>query len=434
MKKFILMLVFLLSFMFVFGGIASALEVKAKGSWRVHTNYVMNKEFDKDTKYDRFNAWQRARTIFEFVSSDNVKGVLQFEIGDTKWGKDDGALNTDGKNIKTKHAYLDFKVLDTQVKAGLQPLELPSVFGSHILSADVGAFLVSRQLTDMFGLTLGWARPYDQDDINPIRTDKHWNDEVDVFLLVVPVALDGLTLNPFFVVSKFGKDYLNTPSNATMYHGGLNFELSMFNPVVLKGDFNYGHVKWNDNFKQSGWVAVLAAQYKMDLFTPELFGFYETGEDKDFRNSKTMPVIGTDGGAFGPGVGLGSNTEFNMDNLLRDALYVMHSDYQNQEGALGVKGVGAALRDIQLVDKLSHEVVVYYVVGNNHENNYSLMTTKDKYYEANFNTKYQIYESLALVLETAYGKLKLDDLGTGSRGSMFEDGMVRVVGGFVYKF
>lgn len=434
MKKFILMLVFLLSFMFVFSGIASAMEIKAKGSWRVHANYVMNTDFDKDTKYDRFNAWQRARTVFEFIASDNLKGVLQFEIGDTKWGKDDGALNTDGKNIKTKHAYLDFNVFDTQVKAGLQPIALPSVFGSHILSADVAAFLVSKQVTDMFGVTLGWARPYDQEDIHPYRTDKHWNDEVDVFLMVVPVTMNGLKLNPFVVMSNFGKDFLGEESNAKMYHGGLNFEVLMFNPFVLKGDFNYGYVKWNDNNKQSGWVAVLAAQYQMDLFTPEVFGFYETGEDKVFNDSKTMPVIGTDGGAFGPGIGYGSNTEFNMDNLLRSALYSMFDDYQNQEGAMGLKGVGFALRDITLIDKLSHDVVLYYVMGNNHKDNVFLMTTEDKYYEANFNSSYKIYENLSLILETAYGKLKLDDLGTNGRGYMFEDGMVRVVGGFAYKF
>ncbi|HDQ39590.1 MAG TPA: hypothetical protein ENN39_00970 [Desulfonatronum sp.] len=433
MKRFAV-LALLAAFILGSVGIAQAVEIKAKGVWRVHANYIKNRDFNGDTKEDNFFAMQRARTIFEFIASENLKAVLQFEIGNTRWGgPGGGALNTDGTNVKTKHAYLQFKLPNTEVdiKAGLQGVALPSTMGSHILSADVAAFVASIPFNDMLGLTLGWARPYDLETVNPDDPTEKWDDEVDVFMAILPVSLDGVSLKPFVAYSRWGKDFTGSGKNANMWHGGLNFAVTMLDPIAIKGDFNYGTVKWATGYKQNGWIADLAVEYKMDMVTPQIFGFYESGEKSNSTDSKRMPVIGTDGGAFGPGVALGQQTTFGGgDSFVRSLL----GGYQNLEGAIGAWGIGAALRNITFMEDLSHNLVAYYAKGTNANEYWGLMTKKDKLWEVDFNTKYQMYENLALVLELAYAKVDLNDFGTGFRGDIADDGLYRGILGFVYSF
>ncbi|PTN38450.1 outer membrane homotrimeric porin [Desulfonatronum sp. SC1] len=443
MRRF-LVLALLTVFVFGFSGAAQAVELKAKGSWRVHFNAIKNPTFDKDEKWDTFAAMQRMRTNFDFIASENLKGVLQLEIGDITWGGEDGgALADRAVNIKTRYAYIDFKLPGTNMdfRAGRQDVTLPSTLGSHILEDDVAAMLTHLPFNEAVGLTLGWARAYDHARVNPDDITKKWDDEVDVFLGVLPISLDGINLNPIVVYSRWGKDFnlyeLDNPKNANMWHAGLNIEVSLLDPVSILGDVNYGQVTWAEDFKQSGWIGALAVQYAMDMMTPEVFFLYESGEGADFRDgrkSKRMPVIGTDGGSVATGIGYGGATEFADDNFVRGLLAEIDPmGYQADEGAVGLWAVGAALRDITFIEDLSHEFVVSYARGTNHKDNLNLMTTKDSYWEVDFNTNWRMYENLALVLELAYGKLKLDDMNIG-RSDLAKDALYRGALGFVYDF
>lgn len=427
-------------------GIAQAVEIKAGGVWRVSGNWIKNPDFNSDVKNDDFNAWQRLRTQFQFIASENLKGVLELEIGNFRWGQ--GGPSERPNNVKTRFAFIDFKLPNTDVntRAGVQLLTLPNTFGSHILWSEAGAVVVNAPLTDMVGLTLGWGRLWDRDTVSPEDTTEKWDDEVDVFMAVLPVTLDGLKLSPFAVYTRLGKESgfygfagQDSPKNANMWHGGLNFNLSMLDPIVIKGDLNYGTVKWAENYKQSGWVGVLAAEYKMDMVTPQLFGFWETGESSTYAtgdDSKRMPVIHTTGGAFGPGVSLGWNTSFAADSFLRILLAgTDQGGYQDRDGAIGMWAVGAALRNITFMDQLSHDLVAFYGKGTNDEANVGLMTKKDTYWEANFNSRYKLYENLSLILELAYANVSLDQLNVGqAREDLAKDNLYRGVLGIVYSF
>lgn len=456
MKRFAV-LALLAAFILGTVGVAQAVEIKAKGTWRVHFNVVDNPDFGfiqgltgERAEYDRFSAEQRMRTIFEFVASENLKGVLHLEIGNLRWGgPNGGALNADGTNWKTKHAYINFKLPGTavDVRAGIQPVALPSTLGSRILAADVGAVVANVPFNDMLGLTFGWARAFDQDKYNDEDISRKWDDELDVFMGVLPINMDGISLNPFVAYSRWGKDLTGWDKNANMYHLGLNFAVTMLDPIGILGDFNYGHVNWDTNFKQKGWAADLAVQYAMDMVTPQLFFAYETGEKSNYwrgtEDSNRMPVIGTDGGDWGPGVGTSWKTSFNGGAYVRDYLAVLDvlailsgqraDPYQSLEGTLGLWAVGAALRNINFMENLSHELVAYYAKGTNHKDNVFLMTTKDNYWEVNFNTNYQMYENLSVILELAYGKLSLDDMGM-NRGDLADKALKRGAFGVVYKF
>ncbi|WP_028573460.1 outer membrane homotrimeric porin [Desulfonatronum lacustre] len=462
MKRLVCLAV-LVAFILGTAGMASAIELKAKGWWRVHFNYLDNWDFgamqqaspNKDrSEYDRFDALQRMRTQFEFVANENLKGVLQMEIGNARWGADNFDLGAGGRsnNIKTRFAYLDFNFPGTpvNVKAGRQPVALPSTMGSHILESEGTGVLVGVPFSDMAGLTLGWVRAFNHDRANPDDITKKWDDEVDAFVAVVPVTLDGLKLNPFAAYTRWGKDFTGTDKNANMMHFGLNFDVSMLNPIGIKGDLNYGTMKWNDkpSVKQSGWVAVLAVDYAMDMMTPTVFGWYESGEDKDFAtggDSKRMPTIETYGGAFGPGVGFGQQTTMAGDSYFRYMLAGMEfagtgnlwDVWQNAEGAVGSVALGAGLKKIQFIDGVSHDLTAFYMKGTNHKDNIHLFTKEDNYWEVTFNNRWQMYENLALLAEFAYAKVNLDDLstrGADRRSDWFDKAMKLGKVGFIFNF
>jgi len=461
MKRFAV-LALLAAFILGTVGVAQAVELKVSGTWRVQFNHINNADFDDRgvTAADKFAAMQRMRTTFEFIANENLRGVLQLEIGDLTWGRGiGGAIGTDGINIETRHAFINFTVPNTavDVRAGLQAVALPSTLGSHILAADVGALTAHVPFNDMVGLTMGWARPFDV-AADARTAGRLHDDEVDVFYGVLPVRLEGARLNPFIAITRIGRDphpVLDLPAladTATMWHTGLNFRVDMWDPIRILGDLNYGTVELDrvapaPDLEQSGWIGLLAVQYAMDMVTPRIFGVYESGEDANFllpanNKSDRMPVINTDGGAFGPGVGLGTRTAFAGSNYLRALLDDFDPmAFQAGQGAVGLWALGFALLDIKSMDKLSHEFVTYYARGTNHRNNWNLLTTEDSYREVNLNTTYQMYENLAIILELAYGKVELDGL-TGAAAAdrraaipnMADDAMTRGVLGMVYRF
>lgn len=467
MKRFAILAI-MAAFILGTVAMASAVELKARGSWRANANWTDNLNFqDADNtdgdgqSEDDFNIQERARVYFDFIANENVKAVLGLEIGDFRWGQDEAAdLTSDNtKIIEVRHAYLDFNLPETQinVKAGLQYVALPGAFGSNIFGADVAALVTTIPVNEMVSVVAGWARPYDRYKEDGKDTNNNSrNDETDVAFLVVPVKLDGVALNPFFAYAWIGKDsYLpadkegwggsnigldldrngtadgSLTDDATAWWAGLNFKVTMFDPIVIDGDINYGRVDGEVNvgggdkedLEISGWFFDLAASYKMDMMTPQVFFVYSTGLDDDSLDSgdklkmNWFPVYYADD--FAPTTFGFAGSSFQYDSEIGSR-------------ASGLWAVGFALRDIKLVDKLSHEFIVMYARGTNDENcikELSLpadtLTEKDSLWEIDFNTKYQMYENLAAIVELGYIKANYDEDvkvdATDKRGDNFAD-------------
>ena len=92
---------------------AGAVEIKAKGTWEILSEWSNVAPLNGPN--DRFATLQRLRTQVEIISSNALKGVVFFEIGDTNWGKasEGGALGTDAKNIEVRYSYVDWQVPNT---------------------------------------------------------------------------------------------------------------------------------------------------------------------------------------------------------------------------------------------------------------------------------------------------------------------------------
>lgn len=460
MKKLIA-LVALLGLVLGMAATASAeLDIKGRGSWRVQFNLTDNLsdfDFDDDRGEDDYNVQQRIRTRFRFVFNENVLGELYTEIGDITWGRGAGDLNTDGIAIEVKRAFIQWFWPETKVlfTAGLQNVDFPHsgafnnmVFGGN----DVGAFVVSIPVNEMIGVTLGYARPIDLDD-------EGLNDEFDIIMAAVPVTMDGVSITPWIAYSWLSpadaadtvvtEDYdgdgdtdeteitaygilgSKGPGSAfaltlpqSFFTGistdgdddeeslhpwwiGLNSKVDMFDPFVFYFDFIYGavaNIDSTDSFDDpslSGWMADLMFEYTgLDYFTPQLMFVYASGADEDDADDGEINLLPVISSGFNIGGTLVGGSNFTTDAGFPGGGFWL---------------VGLALRDISFVEKLSHEIIFLYAQGTSDQETaapgflFSRFTEDESYFEVDFNHRYQIYESLAAILELAYANLDTDD-------------------------
>ncbi len=434
---------------------ASAIDLKATGVWDFAGGWTENvgfpdsgHGFSSQNDQDSWSARQRLRTQVNFIASEQLQGVLAFEIGTLDWGSNNswsngrtgtrsgGALDADGVNVETRRAYIDWLVpnSDISVRMGIQNLALPGAagMGNPIISDDVAGIVVSTPFNDFIGATAFWARPFDNHGNDNPGSGDRW-DEADVFGLLVPVTGEGWSVTPYgmyasvgnasgFYTSAFDAPMLGGGSRprADGYWGGVAVKIDILDPLTFGLDAMYGYLEpvstglagW-DKAGTRGWFIDAALNYKLDWATPGIFGWYGSGDDDNaWEDSKMgrLPVLGTsDGDGFYP-------TSFGFPGGAGPT-----KDGQVAWTGTGTWGVGVQLADMSFIENLSHTLRVAYYQGTNDKENaqnwsgrspaYSdemYLTTKDHVIEVNFDHKYQIYENLAAYLELGYLHLKTD--------------------------
>lgn len=434
MKRLVL-LATILAFVLGMASMASAATMKASGEWALE--FLFSDNFDmgsgnnfSDSNGD-FNVYQRARTQFDFIANENLKGVLATEIGATRWGDPNGFhFHDHNAGIVVRRAYLDFMVPDTKiaVRGGLQGAALPSSFGGGniVLDDELTALVASTPITDQVSVLAGYGRLYDYDDdpVNNVSALSGVNNHsFDAAILAVPVAFDGVKFAPYFVYGYAGATAINGINQDTFsannvlagligpgysniggrnaYWVGTNFEMTYFDPIKVMADMIYGNVsssQGGDENERSGWMMDLAVDYTgFDFMTPELFFTYVSGEDGDWSNgSERMPVLSSRN--YAPG-----SFFFGNDTLLSGS-----KGFFNDK--IGYWALGLNLKDISFLEKLSHTVTVMYAKGTNDESlagvsgsilcNYGqTLTEKDNIWEFDLNNKYMLYDELALTLD-----------------------------------
>ncbi|MFO7718238.1 MAG: outer membrane homotrimeric porin, partial [Desulfohalobium sp.] len=335
------------------------IDFQVRGSFKAVGQWTDGATFDEETDDDEFVAGQRARTYFEMAANENVKYVLGLEIGETTWGnkEEGGALTADEKVVKVKHSYLDFAYGNLDVRAGLQAVSLPSHYGSNILNADGAALTVSTEVNDMLSVTAGWVRAEDKSGAG--SQDEQGSNEYDIGFLAAPITMDTVDFTPFFAYAWLGKDtdaWAHLEDDANAYWTGFSGDVNL-DPITVMADLNYGRVSAEeDENEQRGWYGYLEADYAMDTVTPALFGFYGSGDDDDADDgSEIMPKTGGEDYWMG-----GSTFLFDGGTLFAG---IEHSDLLAKVD--GLAGAGLKLKDIQFIDKLSHNFMFMWAQGTN---------------------------------------------------------------------
>ncbi|MBZ2171019.1 outer membrane homotrimeric porin [Nitratidesulfovibrio sp. SRB-5] len=447
----------MLAAMLVLGSVAgaSAADIKVKGQWDFafqwldNTNFRDGDDSATDAGEDDFDARQRFRTQIDIIASENLRGVVFFEIGETVWGRagdnnrDGGALGADGLSVEVKRSYIDWTVpnTDLMVRMGIQGLALPGVVaGSPVLDDDVAALTLSYKFNDMVSATAFWARPFESNDTESNGHNSY--DEMDLFGVLLPLSFDGVKVTPWAMYGSIGEDVstagsvstqgahglrpIGAPSSGklfgkdtTMWWAGSSFEVSMFSPLSFKLDAMYGNLEGDEigtlDMDRSGWLVIGAVDYKMDMMTPGLFAWYASGDDDDRDNgSERMPYIQPD---FGP-------TSFGFDKVGAP----IGNDSNVSVSGTGLWGVGVQLANISFVENLKHTLRVVYMEGTNDKDmanvasfnvsgNGIYLTEKDSAWEVNLDHFYKIYENLDLIVEMGYIKVDLSDEWTNDQTS-----------------
>lgn len=476
----------LAAFLLSGGNSASAIDFKASGEWLVgfgagtgelysHFRDERNGKKTKTNSNDIFEANQRVRLQLDAVASESLSGTVYFEIGDQRWGQADqgGALGADGNNvIKLKNAYIDWTVPDTElsVRMGLQAVALPNVAGgSAIMDGDVAGIVANYKFNDNVSLTATWMRPVNDNFTTAYGARSNqvgYLDNMDLIALSLPVSMDGFEITPWIMYGMLGKHALRgldavddediwetsdgilgltipgltpgfnfangNPLNSTttgkaygnMFWAGLPISISIFDPLNIEIDLNYGYVEEMGRFdvikrgnendivrgstQRQGWLAKALIEYKMDWGIPGIFGWYASGDDGNIKNgSERLPSI----------AGAGNFTSFIGDGNLGFGSFDDSCDWAMTYS--GTWGIGLQLRDMSFLEDLSHTFRIAYWGGTNSPsmvkymaNAYSwsdgyggdgpYLTTNDGLLEFNLVNQYQMYENLEINFELGY--------------------------------
>jgi hypothetical protein len=460
MKRLVL-LATVLAFVLGAASLASAATFKATGQWALE--FLWSNNFDmSDDAGDRggngddggrgdFNVYQRARTQFEFIANENLKGVLATEIGTARWGNT-FRFHDHNATINTRRAYLDFMIPDTKVRVlgGLQGINLPTSFGggSMILDDEMPSLVVTTPIIDEVSVLAGYGRLYDNDD----DVTGHTNGSLDAGFLALPVKLDGFAFAPYFVYAYGGHNAdgalsanvlngLRGPGAVDLtvghnvYWAGTNFTMTYFDPIKVMADVAYGNVSsagGDDSQDRSGWLFDLAVDYTgFDFMTPEVFFVYTSGEDDDATNgSERMPLLYSQ--YWAPG-----SFWFGGDTLLMGSYGYLNSQ-------TGFWTAGLSLKDISFVEKLSHTINALYVQGTNDKDTANTtvagydfvtygrsLTEEDPIIEFDLNNKYQLYDELALTLDLGY---IINGYDKDTWGGIERDDAFKLSTGLAYSF
>ena len=460
---------------------ADGIDVKVKGQWDFSFGWADNLHFresympqqsasrygknKRENKGDNFQASHRIRTQVNFITSEYLQAVLMFEIGNINWGQkgSGGALDTDGINVETKLAYLDWVIPNTEIaiRMGLQTLTLPSTpMGSPLFDADVAGIVASAPITDWLSAALFWIRPFDYDYNGGWDDNRDLSDETDAFGILLPMTFDGVKFTPYFIWGRVGvnsgayeylfaigdykgyaagdrsKGAITDRDHAQVWWLGGHLELTLWDPLVFNLEGIYGNLSranlsgfgnttqsaWGGgemDIKASGWIIAATLDYKLDFMTPGIFGWYASGDDENtFKDGKIgrMPVLGNDGGSFGP-TSFGSAGYYGINQFSNSGTII--------GTGTGTWGVGIQLADISFIEDLKHTIRVAYYKGTNNPDNFKYrynpygyflqyaadgfyLTDNDHVWEVNFDHQYKIYENLTAVLELGWLRLHAD--------------------------
>ena len=446
---------------------AGAIDFKAKGQWLMgfsagdgslisHTKAKGSDHNSARDTDDIFSASQRVRLQLDAVASEALSGTVFFEIGDQVWGNAEsgGALGADGTVVELKNAYIDWMVPNTDLKfrMGIQGIQLPNVAGgSAVFDDDVAGVVASYQFNENVGLTTFWARPYN-DNYNTRADRTNYQDNMDLFALMVPLTFDGVKVTPWAMYGMAGANSKTVKSmgpytrpispddgvaNTTtgkaygsMFWAGLPISLTLWDPLNVELDINYGYVESMGRYtadryngtgfrmgdtKREGWLVKALVEYKMDWGTPGIFGWYASGDDGNVKNgSERMPTVSGCG---------------NFMSFMGDGNYGWSSAgslYDRNLTYTGTWGIGLRIHDLSFVEDLKHSFRVAYWGGTNSpsmakyvkhswgwdnglDKDGHYLTTNDGLLEFNLVNSYQIYENLEANLELGYIVNMMDD-------------------------
>lgn len=398
---------------------------------------------------------QRIRTWVDFIVSEQLKGQLYFEIGETNWGNTGGnnakgqgfSMGGDGVGIEVRRAYLDWLIPNTkvQLRMGLQGIAFPmSQPQTHTaIDDDMAGIVMNYKFNDNVAMTALWAVPYEGDSGGFWNNSTSHND-MHLFGLILPITGNGFKVVPYAAYAMMGdgvsnlragdpnfsyKDMRLVPGGKYDYAwwAGVAVTVTAMDPFVLFFDAIYSDLHSDVNDKTTGtegyWLR-LGLDYKASWGTPGAQIWYASGDDDD--------ELGQLFKLSGPGARWGTVA-------FDDSLGLMNgSGNQLQKSGLGTWGVMLQIKDISFIEKMKHTVRATYIQGTNDKsfsgaaaNTPQYLTTKDWGFEVDFLTRYEIYDNLTAFVEFGVLWVDMDD---SAKNDTYDEPTIKAQFGFQFRF
>ncbi len=474
------------------GAASAATEVKMVGDALVYGTFYSNRNFTGwnapawtsvkpawkgagAKTEESFEIWERFRLRTDVVANEAVKFRLGVKVEDT-WGHGTLTAANPESALVVYLAFLQFKLpgCDAEATAGLQHVDLPHsklFYNSPVLGDNLAALVVKAPLIDKrLGLVAGFGRLIDTNRTFDSTTTQQ-ADELDAYFLALPVTLEGFKATPWGAVavaernanyftnksSQYGSSFFadnltsagtylspglwKNAQNAFWWAGGA-FEISALDPVRFYADVIYGAGAQSDRKKsrREGWFVDLGAEYTgWDVLTPQVYGWWSTGEDSSTMNgSERMPMIRPN---WGPG-----------NSFLFDDNQELVKNSNMGLSPVGAWGLGATLANMSFMEKLTHRLTAIYMQGTNSakairslnavmgSNPYFQMgrdlTEGEHVFGVNFDHKYMINQNLSAVIETgwAHGEFKSNVWGHRLVSQSRDGDTWKISFGLSYKF
>ena len=323
----------------IFGcaGLASAEStVKMTGDARINASWWSQRNYTGWTSstaagtrtYDAFSIYQRFRLRTDFIADENLKFRLGVRIDNTPWGYGTYTVDNPAVCIEVYLAYLQFKWPGTDVKfvVGLQNMDLPISSGDLFNANPVlggtraAAAMATIPVSDRLQVITGFSRLIDGSPMYDSSTTQV-KDELDAYILSLPITLDGFAANPWGMVALAGKDNNYTLSidneNAPLasnllalggskssrlryaenvyWWAGTSLAYTALDPFHFYADAMYGSGNGSEpaRNRRAGLFVDAGAEYTgFNLLTPQLSFWYSTGEDGSLNNgSERLPSL-----------------------------------------------------------------------------------------------------------------------------------------------
>lgn len=432
----------------------AATDIRVGGVFDFAMGKVFNSTFLKNGAHTDFVTRERFRTWVDFIVSEQLKGQIFLEIGETNFGNTGSnnaagqgfSIGGDGVSIEVRRAFIDWIVPNTklQVRVGLQGIALPmSKPAPHVaFDDDMAGISLNYRFNDMVAMNLFWAVPYEGDDKDFYSSSKGANDDMNAFGLILPITGDGFKITPYGAYALIGENIpapvsggpgtggfhgkdLNYTAGAAPDYGwwaGVAASITAIDPIVLYFDAMYGALHAdvnNDTMGTKGFWLHAGLDYKASWGTPGIDLWYASGDDKDER--------GHMGQLSSPGSKL---LDFGFDggNIMAGG-----GKRLNKCG-VGTWGIVLSLKDISFIEKMTHTFKIGYVRGTNDKDSIfnapkpGYMTTKDYAVEFDFNTSYAIYDNLSLFVDTGVMWVDID------KNSDYDETGFKALVGLQYRF
>jgi hypothetical protein len=463
---------------------AADTEVKISGDAYIYENYwkqfqYTGLDYTGTQTLDPMSIYERFRVRLDCIANENLSFRLALKTSEVPWGH--GTLTVDNPSpafSKVYQAYVQFKWPGTHIEftVGLQDMDLPfsvdwldanPVFGS----TRTASAMVSIPVADQLKIVGGFTRLLDTNaGFDPTTTAQAG--DLDAFILTLPIELSGFTATPWSMIAVAGRDAgygavqvgnggysnetlaTNLLSAASLGSGtgwknsqnaywwvGSTLALTALDPFKFYADLMYGsgNDTDHDRFKRRGSFFDLAAEYTgLDLLTPQATFWYSPGEDGSASNgSERMPSV----------VDYWSPS----NSFLFDGDQAFDNGFMNIN-PVGAYGVVAALNKISFIQSLTHRLTVSFAHGDNSPaafraanalqgtGNYVQigrdLTDKESVVAIGFDNKYDVYQNLALILETgwSHGDFQTSVWGHRLANATRDGDAYKVTVGLKYKY